>query len=199
MTLTLGFEPWLCLTSSWEGGIVDFFNTWIPANTWNDFCDLTMPWMMLQHLSSTALKGFYSSSSNAVTSGYLGRETAGILVCWFITCIIRLFCYCFFLLWRVKVCTKTDGSVNIHPKSVNVEETEFHYNWLVYHLKMRTSSVSWFICAWGVCLLSLFEWGWIRIQKGCEQPLFWGNSVLGHSLYTPSDYVLCDTGVLYHK
>lgn len=43
--------------------------------------------------------------------------------------------------FRVKVCTKTDGTVNIHPKSVNVEETEFHYNWLVYHLKMRTSSV----------------------------------------------------------
>lgn len=41
----------------------------------------------------------------------------------------------------MKVCTKTDGTVNIHPKSVNVEETEFHYNWLVYHLKMRTSSV----------------------------------------------------------
>lgn len=47
----------------------------------------------------------------------------------------------YFLLLRVKVCTKTDGTVNIHPKSVNVEETEFHYNWLVYHLKMRTSSV----------------------------------------------------------
>lgn len=43
---------------------------------------------------------------------------------------------------RVKVSTKTDGTVYIHPKSVNVEETEFHYNWLVYHLKMRTSSVS---------------------------------------------------------
>ncbi|XP_041420858.1 ATP-dependent DNA/RNA helicase DHX36 isoform X2 [Xenopus laevis] len=40
----------------------------------------------------------------------------------------------------VKVYTKSDGKVNIHPKSVNVEETEFHYSWLVYHLKMRTSS-----------------------------------------------------------
>lgn len=49
---------------------------------------------------------------------------------------------CFVCVSRVKVSTKTDGSVNIHPKSVNVEETEFHYNWLVYHLKMRTSSVS---------------------------------------------------------
>lgn len=47
-----------------------------------------------------------------------------------------------FMSLRVKVSTKTDGTVYIHPKSVNVEETEFHYNWLVYHLKMRTSSVS---------------------------------------------------------
>lgn len=154
-----------------------------------------MPWIVLQHLSSTALKGFYSSTSNAVTFGYLGRGTPGILVCWFIaSCIIRLFCCCFFL-WRVKVCTKTDGSVNIHPKSVNVEETEFHYNWLVYHLKMRTSSVSQGLCLWGLfVLLSLLKWAWIRVQRGCEQPLFWGLPVLGHSLYTPSDYVLCDTG-----
>lgn len=43
---------------------------------------------------------------------------------------------------RVKVYTKSDGKVCIHPKSVNVEETEFHYSWLVYHLKMKTSSVS---------------------------------------------------------
>ncbi|MEE6501079.1 hypothetical protein FKM82_004056 [Ascaphus truei] len=41
-----------------------------------------------------------------------------------------------------KVYTKSDGKVSIHPKSVNVEEAEFHYSWLVYHLKMRTSSVS---------------------------------------------------------
>ncbi|KAG8429744.1 hypothetical protein GDO86_019335, partial [Hymenochirus boettgeri] len=41
----------------------------------------------------------------------------------------------------VKVYTKSDGKVSIHPKSVNVEETEFHYSWLVYHLKMRTSSL----------------------------------------------------------
>ena len=42
----------------------------------------------------------------------------------------------------MKVYTKTDGVVAIHPKSVNVEQTEFNYNWLIYHLKMRTSSVS---------------------------------------------------------
>nr|XP_046245263.1 ATP-dependent DNA/RNA helicase DHX36 isoform X2 [Scatophagus argus] len=42
----------------------------------------------------------------------------------------------------VKVYTQADGKVCIHPKSVNAEETEFNYAWLVYHLKMRTSSVS---------------------------------------------------------
>lgn len=71
----------------------------------------------------------------------------------------ELFCFllaltlgllCVFL--RVKVSTKTDGTVNIHPKSVNVEETEFHYNWLVYHLKMRTSSVSESLA----CLLNIY-------------------------------------------
>lgn len=49
----------------------------------------------------------------------------------------------FLSLWfRVKVYTKNDGKVNIHPKSVNAEEAEFHYTWLIYHLKMKTSSVS---------------------------------------------------------
>lgn len=43
---------------------------------------------------------------------------------------------------RVKVYTQADGKVCIHPKSVNAEETEFNYTWLIYHLKMRTSSVS---------------------------------------------------------
>lgn len=43
---------------------------------------------------------------------------------------------------RVKVYTQADGKVCIHPKSVNSEETEFNYTWLIYHLKMRTSSVS---------------------------------------------------------
>lgn len=38
--------------------------------------------------------------------------------------------------------TKPDGKVSIHPKSVNAEEREFNYKWLIYHLKMRTSSVS---------------------------------------------------------
>lgn len=43
---------------------------------------------------------------------------------------------------RVKVYTQHDGKVSIHPKSVNAEEREFNYKWLIYHLKMRTSSVS---------------------------------------------------------
>lgn len=43
---------------------------------------------------------------------------------------------------RVKVYTQADGRVYIHPKSVNAEEREFNYKWLIYHLKMRTSSVS---------------------------------------------------------
>lgn len=64
--------------------------------------------------------------------------------------LVLLSCQYLFFFLRVKVCTKTDGTVNIHPKSVNVEETEFHYNWLVYHLKMRTSSVR-----GGLCLCSL--------------------------------------------
>lgn len=52
----------------------------------------------------------------------------------------------------VKVYTQADGKVCIHPKSVNAEETEFNYTWLIYHLKMRTSSVS--ILHGGVIYLS---------------------------------------------
>ncbi|NXH35152.1 DHX36 helicase, partial [Myiagra hebetior] len=69
----------------------------------------------------------------------------------------------------VKVCTKTDGSVNIHPKSVNTEETEFHYNWLVYHLKMRTSSIYLYDCTEVSPYCLLFFGGDISIQKDNEQ------------------------------
>ncbi|NXQ56559.1 DHX36 helicase, partial [Anthoscopus minutus] len=69
----------------------------------------------------------------------------------------------------VKVCTKTDGSVNIHPKSVNVEETEFHYNWLVYHLKMRTSSIYLYDCTEVSPYCLLFFGGNISIQKDEDQ------------------------------
>lgn len=69
----------------------------------------------------------------------------------------------------VKVCTKTDGPVNIHPKSVNVEETEFHYNWLVYHLKMRTSSIYLYDCTEVSPYCLLFFGGDISIQKDKDQ------------------------------
>ncbi|NXY10491.1 DHX36 helicase, partial [Pteruthius melanotis] len=69
----------------------------------------------------------------------------------------------------VKVCTKTDGSVNIHPKSVNVEETKFHYNWLVYHLKMRTSSIYLYDCTEVSPYCLLFFGGDISIQKDKDQ------------------------------
>ncbi|XP_020637590.3 ATP-dependent DNA/RNA helicase DHX36 [Pogona vitticeps] len=69
----------------------------------------------------------------------------------------------------VKVSTKTDGTVNIHPKSVNVEETEFHYNWLVYHLKMRTSSIYLYDCTEVSPYCLLFFGGDISIQKDKDQ------------------------------
>ncbi|NXE95347.1 DHX36 helicase, partial [Menura novaehollandiae] len=69
----------------------------------------------------------------------------------------------------VKVCTKTDGSVNIHPKSVNAEEREFHYNWLVYHLKMRTSSIYLYDCTEVSPYCLLFFGGDISIQKDKDQ------------------------------
>ncbi|XP_044288660.1 ATP-dependent DNA/RNA helicase DHX36 [Varanus komodoensis] len=69
----------------------------------------------------------------------------------------------------VKVSTKTDGTVCIHPKSVNVEETEFHYNWLVYHLKMRTTSIYLYDCTEVSPYCLLFFGGDISIQKDKDQ------------------------------
>ncbi|XP_048362008.1 ATP-dependent DNA/RNA helicase DHX36 [Sphaerodactylus townsendi] len=69
----------------------------------------------------------------------------------------------------VKVSTKPDGTVNIHPKSVNVEEGEFHYNWLVYHLKMRTSSIYLYDCTEVSPYSLLFFGGDISIQKDKDQ------------------------------
>ncbi|XP_071422865.1 ATP-dependent DNA/RNA helicase DHX36 isoform X2 [Pithys albifrons albifrons] len=69
----------------------------------------------------------------------------------------------------VKVYTKTDGAVSIHPKSVNVEESEFHYNWLVYHLKMRTSSIYLYDCTEVSPYCLLFFGGDISIQKDKDQ------------------------------
>ncbi|KAG7470975.1 hypothetical protein MATL_G00119570 [Megalops atlanticus] len=69
----------------------------------------------------------------------------------------------------VKVYTKADGKVNIHPKSVNAEETEFHYTWLIYHLKMKTSSIFLYDCTEVSPFSLLFFGGDISIQKDQDQ------------------------------
>ncbi|KAF7698822.1 hypothetical protein HF521_003564 [Silurus meridionalis] len=68
-----------------------------------------------------------------------------------------------------KVYTKADGKVCIHPKSVNSEETEFHYTWLIYHLKMRTTSIFLYDCTEVSPFSLLFFGGDISIQKDKEQ------------------------------
>ncbi|XP_076851120.1 ATP-dependent DNA/RNA helicase DHX36 [Brachyhypopomus gauderio] len=68
----------------------------------------------------------------------------------------------------VKVYTKADGKVCIHPKSVNAEETQFQYTWLVYHLKMRTSSIFLYDCTEVSPFSLLFFGGDISIQKEQE-------------------------------
>ncbi|KAM4772480.1 ATP-dependent DNA/RNA helicase DHX36 [Rhinophrynus dorsalis] len=68
-----------------------------------------------------------------------------------------------------KIYTKSDGKVCIHPKSVNVEETEFHYSWLVYHLKMKTSSIYLYDCTEVSPYSLLFFGGDISIQKDNDQ------------------------------
>ncbi|XP_006868024.1 PREDICTED: probable ATP-dependent RNA helicase DHX36 isoform X3 [Chrysochloris asiatica] len=69
----------------------------------------------------------------------------------------------------VKVYTKTDGLVSIHPKSVNVEQTDFHYKWLIYHLRMRTSSIYLYDCTEVSPYCLLFFGGDISIQKDNDQ------------------------------
>ncbi|XP_069856184.1 ATP-dependent DNA/RNA helicase DHX36 [Dipodomys merriami] len=69
----------------------------------------------------------------------------------------------------VKVHTKSDGLVAIHPKSVNVEQTDFRYNWLMYHLKMRTSSIYLYDCTEVSPYCLLFFGGDISIQKDNDQ------------------------------
>ncbi|XP_077146831.1 ATP-dependent DNA/RNA helicase DHX36 [Ranitomeya variabilis] len=69
----------------------------------------------------------------------------------------------------MKVSTKADGGVNIHPKSVNVEEREFHHHWLVYHLKMKTSSIYLYDCTEVSPYSLLFFGGEISIQKDQDQ------------------------------
>uniref|UniRef100_A0A8C5HY18 ATP-dependent DNA/RNA helicase DHX36 n=1 Tax=Gouania willdenowi TaxID=441366 RepID=A0A8C5HY18_GOUWI len=64
----------------------------------------------------------------------------------------------------VKVYTQADGKVCIHPKSVNAEETNFNYKWLVYHLKMRTSSIFLYDCTEVSPFSLLFFGGDVTIQ-----------------------------------
>uniref|UniRef100_A0A1A8QZ52 ATP-dependent DNA/RNA helicase DHX36 n=1 Tax=Nothobranchius rachovii TaxID=451742 RepID=A0A1A8QZ52_9TELE len=69
----------------------------------------------------------------------------------------------------VKVYTQADGKVCIHPKSVNAEEKEFNYAWLIYHLKMRTSSIFLYDCTEVSPFSLLFFGGDISIQKDEDQ------------------------------
>ncbi|KAG9273415.1 ATP-dependent RNA helicase DHX36 [Astyanax mexicanus] len=69
----------------------------------------------------------------------------------------------------VKVYTKSDGKVCIHPKSVNAEESQFHYTWLIYHLKMRTSSIFLYDCTEVSPFSLLFFGGDISIQRDKDQ------------------------------
>lgn len=68
-----------------------------------------------------------------------------------------------------KVYTKADGKVCIHPKSVNAEETQFNYTWLIYHLKMRTTSIFLYDCTEVSPFSLLFFGGDISIQKDKDQ------------------------------
>ncbi|KAG5269044.1 hypothetical protein AALO_G00197670 [Alosa alosa] len=68
-----------------------------------------------------------------------------------------------------KVYTKADGKVCIHPKSVNAEEREFRYTWLIYHLKMRTTSIFLYDCTEVSPFSLLFFGGDISIQKDQDQ------------------------------
>ncbi|XP_074498368.1 ATP-dependent DNA/RNA helicase DHX36 [Sebastes fasciatus] len=69
----------------------------------------------------------------------------------------------------VKAYTQADGKVCIHPKSVNAEETQFNYTWLIYHLKMRTSSIFLYDCTEVSPFSLLFFGGDITIQKDEDQ------------------------------
>ncbi|XP_061916273.1 ATP-dependent DNA/RNA helicase DHX36 [Entelurus aequoreus] len=69
----------------------------------------------------------------------------------------------------VKVYTQPDGKVCIHPKSVNYEETKFNYTWLIYHLKMRTSSIFLYDCTEVSPFSLLFFGGDVTIQKDEDQ------------------------------
>lgn len=69
----------------------------------------------------------------------------------------------------VKVYTHADGKVCIHPKSVNAEEREFSHHWLIYHLKMRTSSIFLYDCTEVSPFSLLFFGGDVTVQKDDDQ------------------------------
>ncbi|KAM7399204.1 hypothetical protein PAMP_018490 [Pampus punctatissimus] len=69
----------------------------------------------------------------------------------------------------LRVYTQADGKVCIHPKSVNYEETEFNYTWLIYHLKMRTTSIFLYDCTVVSPFSLLFFGGDVTIQKDDDQ------------------------------
>lgn len=69
----------------------------------------------------------------------------------------------------VKVYTHADGKVCIHPKSVNAEEREFSHHWLIYHLKMRTSSIFLYDCTEVSPFSLLLFGGDVTVQKDDDQ------------------------------
>lgn len=68
-----------------------------------------------------------------------------------------------------RVYTKSDGKVCIHPKSVNAMEFQFRYTWLIYHLKMKTTSIFLYDCTEVSPFSLLFFGGDISIQKDHDQ------------------------------
>ncbi|TKS80928.1 ATP-dependent RNA helicase DHX36 [Collichthys lucidus] len=66
-------------------------------------------------------------------------------------------------------CTPRPMERCIHPKSVNAEESDFNYTWLIYHLKMRTSSIFLYDCTEVSPFSLLFFGGDITIQKDGDQ------------------------------
>uniref|UniRef100_UPI00358F2A3E ATP-dependent DNA/RNA helicase DHX36 n=1 Tax=Myxine glutinosa TaxID=7769 RepID=UPI00358F2A3E len=67
-----------------------------------------------------------------------------------------------------KIYTKHDGKVSIHPKSVNVDQSDFNHHWLIYHLKMKTSNIFLYDCTEVSPYSLLFFGGKISMQKEGE-------------------------------
>lgn len=65
--------------------------------------------------------------------------------------------------------TKTDGRVQLHPKSVNSTEQHFEMKWLIFHQKLKTSGVFVHDCSMVSPYPLLFFGGHINIQKDGDQ------------------------------